>query len=157
MYSAPYLFWKTSKIRIYGLKIFKLQQFQFFLWILNLSRQASFDNFVPKKLDCTLLCVSVILAPKAVESCSKAQKTQQVFWSALEKNFFGWGVCIFCEWLFTEGLLGHLDPHHLARGPNCQKVVFRWSYCWKLGYNLQQWVFWYFGWPAGVSGSKVMI
>jgi len=32
-----------------------------------------------KKTDHTWLCASVTLVPKAVESCSKAQKTRQVF------------------------------------------------------------------------------
>jgi len=50
-----------------------------------------------KKNDRTWLCVSVTLAPKAVESCSKAQKTWQVFQSALEKKFFTWGMRIFFE------------------------------------------------------------
>jgi len=35
--------------------------------------------FAPKQLDHTWLCMSVTRAPKAVESCSKAQKTWQVF------------------------------------------------------------------------------
>jgi len=33
------------------------------------------------------LCTIVTLALKAVESCSKALMTQQVFWSVLKKNF----------------------------------------------------------------------
>ena len=35
MYSMPYLFSKTSKIRICELKCFKLQQFQYFAMIFN--------------------------------------------------------------------------------------------------------------------------
>ena len=35
MYSMPYLFSKTSNIRILELKIFKLQQFQHFVMIFN--------------------------------------------------------------------------------------------------------------------------
>jgi len=34
---------------------------------------------MPKQLDFMWLCASVTLVPKVVESCSKAQKTWQVF------------------------------------------------------------------------------
>jgi len=38
----------------------------------------------------------------------------------------------------TSGrLLGHLGPLHLALGPNCEMVVYRLSFYWKLGYNLK--------------------
>jgi len=36
--------------------------------------------------------------PIALESCSNPQKIWQVFWSALKKIFFGWGLQIFYEW-----------------------------------------------------------
>jgi len=44
-------------------------------------------DFRAKQPDRTWLCVRVALVQKAVESCSKAQKTWQVFWSALKKTF----------------------------------------------------------------------
>jgi len=47
--------------------------------ILTFSCSAGFEDFAQKKTDRTWLCVSVTLAPKVVEGCSKAQKTQQVF------------------------------------------------------------------------------
>ena len=36
-------------------------------------------RFLANKTDHTWLCASITQAPKAVESCSKAQKTWQVF------------------------------------------------------------------------------
>jgi len=45
-------------------------------------------------------CLTNAIAPPpiALESCSRAQTDRPVFYSALEKNFFGWGLWIFCEW-----------------------------------------------------------
>jgi len=40
---------------------------------LTLSCTACFKEFTPKQPDHTWHCASIILAPKAVESCSKAQ------------------------------------------------------------------------------------
>ena len=38
--------------------------------------------------------MGITLTPKTLESCSNAQKTQQVFGSAMKKNFWGFGI--FC-------------------------------------------------------------
>jgi len=67
------------------------------------------------------------------------------------KKFFCLGVRVFCQWCHKWRTF---RPLCLALGANRYKVVFHWSFYWKLGYN---WVFWYFGWPAGVSGSKVVM
>jgi len=48
------------------------------------------------------------------------------------------GECVFSvSDVINGGCFGNLGPLHLALGPN-------------------RWVFWYFGWPATVLGSKVM-
>jgi len=47
-----------------------------------------------------------------------AQKTRQIFWSALEKKFFGWGCGFFMSDVTSGGLLGHLGQVHLALGPS---------------------------------------
>jgi len=54
-----------------------------------------------------------------MKSLSKAQKTWQVFLSAIEKNFFGWGCRFFVSDVISGGLLGHRSPLHLALDPNC--------------------------------------
>jgi len=45
----------------------------------NSFASGKFRGFHTKKMDRTWLCANVTLAPKAVESCSNAQKTRQVF------------------------------------------------------------------------------
>jgi len=59
---------------------------------LTLWHPGGFEDFAPKNTDRTWLCARLTRALKVVESCSKTQKTRQVFWSALEKNFClgGW-------------------------------------------------------------------
>jgi len=79
---------------------------------------------MPEQPDCTWLCIRVTLSLKAVESCSNAQKMQQVFKTALEKNFFGWGGRFFVSNVISGGLLGHLGPLCLVIGANRQAVVF---------------------------------
>jgi len=56
---------------------------------INLSRPVSFKNFAPKQSDRTWLCTSITLVLKTVESCSKVQKIQQVFWYAIKKILVG--------------------------------------------------------------------
>jgi len=53
-----------------------------------------------------------------VESCSKAQKTRQVFLSALEKKFLVGGADCFVSDVIGGGLLGHLGPLHVALDAN---------------------------------------
>jgi len=48
-------------------------------YYLNSFVSGNVQGFCVKKMDRTWLCTSVTLVPKVVESCSKAQKTQQVF------------------------------------------------------------------------------
>ena len=45
-------------------------------------------------------CLNNTLAPPpiALENCLRAQTDQPVFKIALENNFFGWGLHIFCDW-----------------------------------------------------------
>jgi len=50
---------------------------------LTLWRPVLFEDFAPKQPEHMWLCVSGTLALKIIENCSKAQKTQQVFYSAL--------------------------------------------------------------------------
>jgi len=45
---------------------------------LTLSHLAGFKHFAPKQAERAWLCMSITLAPKVLESCSKAQKTWQV-------------------------------------------------------------------------------
>jgi len=47
-------------------------------YFLTLMHLACFNHFAPKQSDHMWLCTSVTLAPKALQSCSNAQKTQQV-------------------------------------------------------------------------------
>ena len=44
------------------------------------------------------LCMGISPLLFGLRTWSKRQKTWQVFQSALEKKFFGWGVWVFCEW-----------------------------------------------------------
>jgi len=53
--------------------------------------------FTPEQPDRTWLCARLTRAPKAVESSSKAQKTWQVFYSAIKRKIFWLGLWIFCE------------------------------------------------------------
>jgi len=53
-----------------------------------------------------------------VESCSKAQKMRQVFWSELEKKFLVRWCRFFVSDFISGGLLGHVGPLHLALGSN---------------------------------------
>jgi len=46
---------------------------------LILSHLVGFEDLAPGKTDRTWLWASVTLVPKVAESCSKAQKTRQVF------------------------------------------------------------------------------
>ena len=48
----------------------------------------------------------------------EAPMTQQVFWSALKKNFLVTGCGYFVSDVISGGLLGHLGPLHLALGAN---------------------------------------
>ena len=72
----------------------------------------------------------------------------------MKKKIWVGGCGFFVSSIISGRLSGHLGPLHLALGPSRWMVVLRWSFYWKLGEN---WVFSYFGWPAGVFGSKVMI
>jgi len=65
------------------------------------------------------------------------------------KNFLV-GKCGFLvSDVISGGLLGHRSPLHLALGPNCWMVVFHWSFCWKLGYNLSFLILWITCWGFG--------
>jgi len=83
----------------------------------TLSYPACFEDFAPKQPDRMWLCASATLSLKVVESCSKAEKTQQVFWFAMKIHFW-LGLIFFLSDVISGGLLGHLGPLHLALGPN---------------------------------------
>jgi len=64
------------------------------------------------------LCDSTTPAPKALESSSNPHKTQQVFQSAMKKNFLILGFGFFVSDVVSGGFLGLFVPLHLALGPN---------------------------------------
>ena len=65
-----------------------------------------------------------ISAPVQVMDLVEASKDALVFWSAIEKIFFPWGVRVFVSDVISGRLLGHLGPLCLALGANRQVVVF---------------------------------
>jgi len=79
----------------------------------------------PKQLDCTWLCEHATRAPKVVESCSKAQKTRQVFYSEQEKNYLAGDCGFFVRYVVSGGHLGHIGPFHLTLDSNLSMVEFR--------------------------------
>jgi len=74
---APFPFISTF-LETWMFAFILLVNLHFSLATLNFSRSVTFEHFVPKQLDRGWLCTSVTLAPKVVESCSKAEKTRQV-------------------------------------------------------------------------------
>jgi len=54
------------------------------------------------------------------------------------KNFFGWGVRVFCEWCHKWSSFGAILAH--VATPRAQPLkgpkVFRWSFYWRLGLSL---------------------
>jgi len=68
-----------------------------------------------------------------------------------KKFFLVGGGRFFVSNVISGGLLGHLDPLHLALGPNCYMVVFHWSFYLKLGYNLCLLILWMTCWGFGIK------
>jgi len=57
--------------------------------------------------------------PIALESCSNPQTDRPVFWSALEKNFFGQRCRFFVSDVISEVVLGPFWLMLPGLGPNC--------------------------------------
>ena len=72
-----------------------------------------------------------------------------------KKNFLVGGCEFFCEW--RHKWRAFRPPWPTLPGPGRQLLDGSISLKFLLDSRLQSWVFWYFGWLAGVSGSKVMI
>jgi len=122
--------------------------------LLTLWRPLGFRNFRKKSLNAhgfarEFLWSGMLYRPgKSLKRHGKSSSLHS------KKNFLLGGCGFFVSDVISGGLLGHLGPLCLALGTNRQVVVFRWSFYWKLGYNPSLLIF---GWPAGVSGSKVMM
>jgi len=101
------------------------------------------------------LCTGISLVRYALQTRYKSQKTRQVFYSALKKEFFAWGCGCFVSNIICGGLLGHLGPLCLALGANRQVVVFRSSFYWKLGYNPSLLILWMTCWGFGFKSYDV--
>ena len=71
------------------------------------------------------------------------------------KKFFWFGDADFLSDVISAGLSGHLGPLHLALGPNCQMVVFRWRYYWKLGYNPSLLILWMTCWDFWIKSYDI--
>jgi len=54
----------------------------------------TFGKKTPKR---TWLCAGISPLLVGLRTWLKRQKMWQVFWSALEKIFFAWGLQVFCE------------------------------------------------------------
>jgi len=65
----------------------------------------------------------------------------------------GWGLSV--SDVKSGGLLGHFGPLCQALGANHQVVVFRWSFYWKLGYNLSLLILWVTCWGFGFKSYDV--
>jgi len=74
-------------------------------------------------------CNSGAESAGALFKCSKDSASLVV---AMKKNFLDEG-CRFFVSDVSGKLLGQLGPLHLTMGANCQMVVFRQSFYWKLG------------------------
>ena len=84
----------------------------------------------------------------SVKRCSKSS-------SLHSKKFFLLGGCFFCEWRHKWRTFR--PPWPTLPGPGRQPLGGSISLKFFTGNWATVRVFWYFGWPAGVWGSKVMM
>ena len=95
------------------------------------------------------------------EQNSGAESTRELLkhwlskWCSLQwKKFSGWGLWIFCEW--HHKWKPFRPPWPSSPGPGPKLLDGSISLKFLLETRLKSESFWYFGWPAGVSSSKVM-
>jgi len=77
---------------------------------------------------------------KSLKRCGKSSSLHS------KKNFLLGGCGLFVSDIINGGLLRHLRPMCLVMGANRQVLVFRWSFYWKLGYNLNLLILWMTCW-----------
>jgi len=101
-------------------------------------------------------CLSNNIAPWPIapESCFIPSKDSASLQVSNEKNFFGFGFHLFCEWPHKWGMfLTILASVTWPRAQLLRSILLKFS----LETGLESWVFWDFDRLSSVSGSKAMI
>jgi len=80
-----------------------------------------------------------ISAPVQVKYLVEVSKDAASLLVCTRKKYFCWGCGFVVSDVISRAFFGHL---HLALGANHWMVVFRWSFYWKLGYNLSLLILW---------------
>jgi len=87
-----------------------------------------------------------IIANNCTEELFKHSKDLASLRSAMKKKFLFWVLDFLVSDVISGVVSDLFGSLHLALGPNCHTVIFRSSFCWKLGKNPSLLILWMTCW-----------